>query len=125
MVPINTSTENKNLDFLKGDGSWGRITTADLPIWTSGNYNNDTILSSLQVQQLINNGIFIAADAMRFKGVVNSEEEITSPWIIGDTYRIGMSGNYFGKVGEAGDILICVTSGNSDDTDKNSHWTVV
>jgi hypothetical protein len=49
MVPVNTSTTNKKLDFLRGDGSWKKITTSDLPMWASGNYTNDTLLTSSQI----------------------------------------------------------------------------
>ena len=50
LVPVNTSTENKDKDFLRGDGSWAKITTSDLPIWKSGNYSSDTILDSAAVK---------------------------------------------------------------------------
>lgn len=124
LVPINTSETNKDLDFLRGDGSWAKITTTDLPIWVSGNYDNTTILNAFQVQQLVNNS-FIANDAMRFKGVVNSIDDVEDPWVVGDTYRIGTAGTYFGKVGEVGDMLVCITSGNSTQENKNTHWSVV
>lgn len=124
LVPVNTSVSNKNLDFLRGDGTWQKIATTDLPIWQSGNYDATTILNSLQVQQLVNNS-FIANEAMRFKGVISSVNDIEDPWVVGDTYRVSTPGTYYGKTCEVGDLLICVTSGSSSDSSKNSHWAAV
>ena len=124
LVPINTNTANKDLDFLRGDGTWKSITTSDLPIWQSGNYSTETILNSLQVQDLVNKS-FVANEAMRFKGVIQNDDQVEDPWYIGDTYRVSKAGTYFGKTCEVGDLIICVTSGTSSDTGVNGHWAAV
>lgn len=127
LVPVNTSGNIKEI--LRGNGSWAELATSDLPIWESGNYDADTILNSQQVNQLVQQS-FIANEAMRFKGVVDSVSDIINntdrnPWKVGDTYRIKTPGQYFGKTGEVGDLLICVTAGTNTDADYNMHWAVV
>ena len=125
LVPVNTSTENKDKDFLRGDGSWAKITTSDLPIWKSGNYSSDTILDSSTVKQLVDKVTTATVDAMHFKGVVSTTNDLPTGWKVGDIYRIGYPGNYFGHPGEIGDMLICITTGSTSDENYALHWTVV
>lgn len=125
LVPVNVSELEKDKDFLRGDGSWNKITTADLPIYQTGmEYDTTSILNSFQVQQLVNSS-FTANDAMRFKGVISSQSEIISPWEPGDTYRVAKADKYYNKICEVGDLIICITKGNSSDSAANSHWAVV
>lgn len=75
---------------------------------------------------------FIANDAMRFKGTLGlvsgsttkytidgNEASFPSSPQVGDTYRIVTAGTYAGQKCEIGDLLICVTGGDS------TTWTVV
>lgn len=75
---------------------------------------------------------FIANDAMRFKGTLGlvsgsttkytingNEASFPSSAQVGDTYRIVTAGTYAGQKCEIGDLLICVTGGDS------TTWTVV
>lgn len=125
LVPVNVSELEKDKDFLRGDGSWNKITTADLPIYQTGmEYDTTSILNSFQVQQLVNSS-FTANDAMRFKGVISSQSEIISPWEPGDTYRVATPGTYYYKTCEVGDLIICITKGDSSDNAASSHWAVV
>ena len=110
---------------LRGDGTWKSISTDDMPIYkTGGIYDDNTILTSKQVKEHIDQG-FAANNAMRFKKVVFQESDIESPWEIGDTYRVGSSIICFNKQCEPGDLLVCEKSGSRGDNDKNSHWAVV
>ena len=125
LVPVNVSELEKDKDFLRGDGSWNKITTADLPIYQTGKeYDTTSILNSFQVQQLVNSS-FTANDAMRFKGVISSQSEIISPWEPGDTYRVAREDTYYHKFCEVGDLIICITKGDSSDNAASSHWAVV
>lgn len=126
LVPINTSEENKNLDFLRGDGSWAKIVTTDLPIWKPEDvvYDTTKILDAFTVKQMVD-ASFAANDAMRFKGVITDVSQLPTSWEAGDTYRIGKPGTYFQKVGEVGDLLICITTGSTSDENYNLEWTMV
>ena len=65
-----------------------------------------------------------ATDAMVFKGTLGTGGTITAlpaSHQRGDTYRIITAGTYAGVVCEAGDLIMCITTGTSAD---NAHWTV-
>lgn len=64
---------------------------------------------------------FGANDAMVFKGVVNSADELPATHSVGWTYRVATAGEYVGQECEIGDLIICVTDGEAAD---DSHWTV-
>lgn len=80
------------------------------------------------------NQLFVANDAMRFKGtigltsannyIINGiEAEFPSKTAkVGDTYRVATAGRYDGVQCEVGDLLICITA---DSTGENTAWTVV
>lgn len=63
-----------------------------------------------------------AADAMIFKGTINSENDLPAIHNAGWTYKIATAGNYAGFKCEIGDMIICLVDGT---TANNSHWTVV
>lgn len=79
------------------------------------------------------NQLFVANDAMRFKGtigltsannyIINGiEAEFPSKTAkVGDTYRVVTAGRYDGVQCEVGDLLICITA---DSTGENTAWTV-
>lgn len=123
LVPSNTSGNVKQI--LRGNATWAELTTADLPMWSTGNYTNNQLLTALQIQQLFDSRL-AANDAMIFKGVVASQDDVTSPWSVGDTYRVSAAGQtFFGEKAEIGDLLICVKDGKNTDEDINTHWSVV
>jgi hypothetical protein len=76
-----------------------------------------------------------AVEAMRFIGVLNSNDDIkalASKGVSqGDTYRIGQEGDYAGIHCQPGDLLICVkdsTPGVTGDdlvSKENGYWTAV
>lgn len=80
------------------------------------------------------NQLFVANDAMRFKGTIGltsannyiingTEAEFPSKTAkVGDTYRVATAGRYDGVQCEVGDLLICITA---DSTGENTAWTVV
>ena len=87
---------------------------------------------SLTIQNKINQ-LFVANDAMRFKGTIGltsannyiingAEAEFPSKTAeVGDTYRVVTAGRYAGVQCEVGDLLICIIA---DSTGKNTAWTV-
>ena len=64
---------------------------------------------------------FGANDAMVFKGVVNSAEELPATHSVGWTYRVATAGEYVGQECEIGDLIICVTDGEAA---NDADWTV-
>lgn len=123
LVPSNTSGNVKQI--LRGNATWAELTTADLPMWSTGNYTNNQLLTALQIQQLFDSRL-AANDAMIFKGVVASQDDVTSPWSVGDTYRVSATGQtFFGQKAEIGDLLICTKDGKNTDENINTHWTVI
>ena len=64
---------------------------------------------------------FSANDAMLFKGVVNSNNDLPTTHYQGWTYRVNTAGTYAGKVCEIGDLIICITDGTAA---NNDHWVV-
>lgn len=123
LVPSNTSGNVKQI--LRGNATWAELTTADLPMWSTGNYTNNQLLTALQIQQLFDSRL-AANDAMIFKGVVASQDDVTSPWSVGDTYRVsGVGQTFFGQKAEVGDLLICTKDGKNTDENINTHWTVI
>lgn len=124
LVPSNFSNNVKEI--LRGDATWAELTTSDLPIWKPEDvvYDTTKILDAFTVKQMVD-ASFAANDAMRFKGVITDLSQLPTEWEAGDTYRIGIPGNYFGSIGEVGDLLICVTTGNTESENYQRHWTVV
>ena len=124
LVPSNFSNNVKEI--LRGDATWAELATSDLPIWKPEDvvYDTTKILDAFTVKQMVD-ASFAANDAMRFKGVITDLSQLPTEWEAGDTYRIGIPGNYFGSVGEVGDLLICVTTGNTESENYQRHWTVV
>lgn len=124
LVPSNFSNNVKEI--LRGDATWTELATSDLPIWKPEDvvYDTTKILDAFTVKQMVD-ASFAANDAMRFKGVITDLSQLPTEWEAGDTYRIGIPGNYFGSIGEVGDLLICVTTGNTESENYQRHWTVV
>lgn len=124
LVPSNFSNNVKEI--LRGDATWAELATSDLPIWKPEDvvYDTTKILDAFTVKQMVD-ASFAANDAMRFKGVITDLSQLPTEWEAGDTYRIGIPGNYFGSIGEVGDLLICVTTGNTESENYQRHWTVV
>lgn len=124
LVPSNFSNNVKEI--LRGDATWAELATSDLPIWKPEDvvYDTTKILDAFTVKQMVD-ASFAANDAMRFKGVITDLSQLPTEWEAGDTYRIGIPGNYFGSIGEVGDLLICVTTGNTESEKYPKHWTVV
>lgn len=113
-----------------GKNGWSSLTTAHLPIHTSGSYDTSTILNSSQIYTLINNlvGSGIAAnDAMVFKGPISSPDDIpTSGYSKGWTYRITAIGVYLGTACQPGDLLIAKSDAEENQSSINTeHWFVV
>lgn len=65
--------------------------------------------------------IMTLADALVFKGVINSNNELPVSHKQGWTYRVNTAGTYVGQKCEVGDLIICITDGTSA---NNAHWTV-
>lgn len=126
-----------------GKEGWKKITTAMLPIASDLTANgDDSIFTSLQVQNLIKNG-FAANDAMVFKGVlVKSQNKLetivnafadvpTKDYSAGWTYRVAEAGDYVGHPCEVGDWIIAtndrteanVNAGGEQVT--NSDWSII
>ena len=124
LVPSNFSNNVKEI--LRGDATWAELATSDLPIWKPEDvvYDTTKILDAFTVKQMVD-ASFAANDAMRFKGVITDLSQLPTEWEAGDTYRIGIPGNYFGSIGEVGDLLICVSTGNTESENYQRHWTVV
>ena len=52
--------------------------------------------------------LLINADALQYKGVVNSEADLPTTHSVGWMWKVGTAGTYKGKVCEPGDILIAI-----------------
>lgn len=141
LVPGSTG---KVTEFLRGNGTWASITTADLPIATSiseaisQNKTTSTILNTQQIIDYVSNS-FAANDAMRYKGTIAYEdgayythttegvrnEGFPTQCQIGDTYRITTSATYAGQECEAGDLMACIKDGTGSSLNTAEYWTVV
>lgn len=130
-----TANPNAKYKFLGNDGTWKELTVAELPIAaTINDWSSDTLFTSQQIHDHFN-AQMQAVEAMRFLGVLNSNDDIkalASDGVSqGDTYRIGAEGDYAGIHCQPGDLLICVkdsaTGVTGDDlvTKENGYWTVV
>ncbi len=102
-----------------------------LPVGTTA--NSTTLWTGDTIQKAINNS-YAAQDAMRFKGTMayDSTNKVykingatatfpSSTALVGDTYRITAAGTYASQKCEVGDLLICITDGNSSTA---ATWTV-
>ena len=65
---------------------------------------------------------FTYNDAMIYKGVVNSNNDLPATHKQGWTYKVGTAGTYVGKTCEVGDMILCNTDGTSA---SDSHWDIV
>lgn len=141
LVPQSDGDSKK---FLRGNGSWAIITTADLPMATTINNsseNSTTLMSTKQIVDYIGNNI-AANDAMRFKGSISKTEtgfttttstgtveSFPTSCQIGDTYRIGNKGSYFSDqasiICSTGDLIICIKDGSGPGLNTTEYWTAV
>lgn len=82
------------------------------------------------VDTAVTNGLATVADAMKFKGVVNSNSDLPDgsteekEYKAGWTYKVGTAGTYAGQTAEVGDVVICIKDfeeGSASDSD----WSIV
>lgn len=86
--------------------------------------NTTQIATTAFVQKEISEKLAVS-DAMVYKGTIGAKGTIsTLPDIheVGWTYKVITAGTYAGMICEVGDMIICLTEGNSA---NNTHWTVV
>lgn len=62
-----------------------------------------------------------ANNAMVFKGAINKDTDLPVKHSIGWTYWVNTAGTYASKTCEVGDLIICITAG---DTANKDHWIV-
>lgn len=120
--PISNATQ-KALDTKAPLDSPALIGTPTAPTANAGT-NNTQIATTAFVQKEILDKI-AAADAMIYKGTIGSGGTITAlpnKHLTGWTYKVITAGTYAGVACEIGDMIICLTDGESA---NNSHWTVV
>lgn len=60
-------------------------------------------------------------NAMVFKGAINKDTDLPVKHSIGWTYWVNTAGTYASKTCEVGDLIICITAG---DTANKDHWIV-
>ena len=97
--------------------------TPKAPTAASGT-NTTQIATTAFVQAAVESKI-ATADAMRFKGTLGTGGTTTAlpaSHTVGDTYKVIAAGTYAGQKCEAGDMVVCVTSGT---TANDAHWTVI
>ena len=120
--PISNATQ-KALDTKAPLDSPALTGTPTAPTVNAGT-NNTQIATTAFVQKEISNKI-AAADAMIYKGTIGTGGTITAlpnKHLTGWTYKVITAGTYAGVACEIGDMIICLTDGESA---NNSHWTVV
>lgn len=61
-------------------------------------------------------------DAMIYKGVVNSNNDLPTTHYQGWTYKVATAGTYAGIACEIGDMIICNTDGTAA---NDAHWNVI
>lgn len=106
-ITTNTLLVNGNVSFVQ-------IPTAP----TAADGTNNTQLATTAFVY----NAFKSNDAMVFKGVVNSNNDLPATHYQGWTYKVGTAGTYAGQTCEVGDTIYCVTDGTSA---NNAHWVVV
>lgn len=115
----------------------GTIPINKLPV-DNTKTDNEHLWDSATINDTINkriNDSYVVNSAMRFKGtiglnpdyngtsnkyVINGVKTDLPSAQIGDTYRVTISGTYEGFKCESGDLFMCITAGDKD----NSEWTV-
>lgn len=137
-------SNGKQTEFIRGNGQWLEITTADLPIATSvadaisQNKTNTTILNTQQIIEYVGNS-FAANDAMRYKGTITYEDDkyythttegvknegFPSKCQVGDTYRIATAATYAGQKCEVGDLITCIKDGEGSSLNTSEYWTAI
>lgn len=137
-------SNGKQTEFIRGNGQWLEITTADLPIATSvadaisQNKTNTTILNTQQIIEYVGNS-FAANDAMRYKGTITYEDDkyythttegvrnegFPSKCQVGDTYRIATAATYAGQKCEVGDLITCIKDGEGSSLNNSEYWTAI
>lgn len=132
---INGYKISTNPTLNKGDVGLGNVTNeSKATMFTNPNFTgtptaptaatateNTQIATTAYVAAKIN-AMMSAADAMQFKGVVNSNADLPAVHEAGWTYKVGTAGNYAGNTCEVGDMVICITDGTAA---NNAHWAVI
>ena len=100
------------------------VTVTGLGSYPTDAGSDNRIASTKYVIDAINNKLAVA-DALIFKGVVNTPTDLSGKkdYKIGWTYKVGARGVYAGQTCEAGDMIIAVA--NYGTKFQNADWTVV
>ena len=111
-----TTVDNATIGniIINGNASFIQSPTAPTPA------NNDSS-NKLATTEFVYNTLSVA-DAMIFKGVVNSANDLSVTHNAGWTYKVATAGTYAGVVCEVGDLIVCIQDGT---TNTNSHWHVI
>lgn len=141
LVPGSNGQQN---EFLRGNGKWLSVTTADLPIATSvsdaisSQTTNTTILSTQQIIEYVSSNM-AASDAMVYKGTISYSggtytthtvdgqdvEGFPTKCKVGDTYRVTSNGTYGGQVCSNGDLITCIKDGSGSSLNTAEYWTAI
>ena len=66
------------------------------------------------------NGLLVSADALQYKGTVNSDGELPTTYEPGWMWKVGTAGTYKGQTCEAGDLIISnVSRADADNADTD------
>ena len=86
--------------------------------------NSTQIATTAFVHALINS-VLSASNAMTFKGTIGTGGTVTAlpnDHKVGDVYIVKTSGSYAGQTCEVGDMIVCITTG---ETASNADWQVI
>ena len=132
-VPWTDYTAGTNIDIANGTISVTGLAETYAPlaspaltgIPTAPTANAGTDTAQIATTEFVTNAVnnmASTAEAMIFKGTINSMADLPAIHEQGWTYKITTAGLYIGTQCEVGDMVICITSGTAT---NNSDWIVV
>ena len=129
------ATPNKLINlYCKTSSGWTELNLSYLAPLNSPNFTgtptaptaaDGTNTTQIATTEFVMNA-FAANDAMLFKGTIGQTgatvTALPNEHKQGWTYKVATAGAYVGQTCEVGDMIICVTDGN---TANNDHWAVI
>lgn len=109
-----TTVGTLNQLLVSGNASFSTIPTAPTPAENS----NDTSIATTEFVKKV----FVANEAMTFKGIVNSNTDLPSAHKKGWVYKVGTEGIYASQVCEVGDTIYCTNDGDSA---NSADWSII
>lgn len=119
-LDLGDATSASKADFLNSTAFTGTPTAPTAALGTDSTQIATTAFVKAEI-----NDVIAAADALVYKGTVDSQNALPAVHTLGWTYIVAEAGTYAGQVCEVGDMIICNKTVGVGGTPADSDWNIV